>query len=375
MLQRSRGLPLTVSVQYYSGNPVPPWGCGCSHHVTWEDGDLCHNNAPTIPSLDLLEPFRVKIHTLNVRYLQAGNYDAEMGDILETPFFLKAFPNLESLRWSCRHIDDAITPFSLPRELFGPSLPRLQKLSMVNCYGPLSTDTPVLKVMSVECVAVNYHIEIFAAHLVHSLNRQQSLISLSLANCYIIPEAEPFSYPVSMKDLKEITLRHTDSAAVFRLIQCPSIGTFTTLRITPATQGIWIDDVSVNLTATDSFGRSVSTLVYMTNDSLRTAWEKLASTFQHAVTTLEMEDPHAIAYGCTAIPNLIGALPDLHTAKVRLPLVMQGFEVLHNILSCERGIARVERLVVEEEDPDEAKRNDEMWEAFCTEYGVREFLT
>lgn len=38
-------------------------------------------------------------------------------------------------------------------ELFGSSLPRLQRLSMVNCRGLLPADTPVLKVMSVNRTA------------------------------------------------------------------------------------------------------------------------------------------------------------------------------------------------------------------------------
>ena len=66
-----------------------------------------------------------------------------MDNILRTPFLLKSLPNLESLCWSCRHLD-GMAPFKLPRGLFGSSLPRLQKLSMVNCWGPTQEHSAVL---------------------------------------------------------------------------------------------------------------------------------------------------------------------------------------------------------------------------------------
>ena len=299
-----------------------------------------------------------------------------MEDILKTPFFLKSFPNLEVLRWSCRHFDERIPPFKLPRRLFGASLPRLQKLTMVNCWGLMLTDTPVLGVMVVECTAKVNQTRISANQLVHSLLRRQSLTSLSFINCGIIPDLETTPGPASMEGLKEIVLQNTDSDVVSRYIRCPSMGTITTLRIVPFTQGVWADGWPSTITATDGLGGTVSNLVYLINDTpLRTTWEEFAIAFRHAVTTLELEDLHLIVNGITAIPALTDVLPNLHTIRVRLPPVAEWFGVLREILLRKSGITRLERLVVGTEDLDEARRNDEVWGALYMEYGMHDFLT
>ena len=367
---------MTVNIQYYSDR-THPYGCGCSYQPTWEDEDYCPHKTPQMPSLDLLEPFRANVHTLNVRYLRDGTFDARvMEDILKTPFFLKSFPNLESLRWSCRHLDEMVPPFKLPRRLFGTSLPRLRELSMVNCWGLLLTDTPMLKVMLVECTAKVNRTEISANQLVQSLRRRQSLTTLSFINCRIIPDPESPPGPASMENLKEITIQNTDSDVVSRYIRCPSMGIVTNLRIAPFTHGVWADNWSSLITATDGLGGSVSSLVYVTNDtSLRTTWEAFATTFRHAVTTLEIEDLHLIKNGPAAIHTLIGVLPNLYTLRVRLSPVALWFRVLREMLLSNRGITRVERLVIGTEGPDEAKERDEEWEASCTEYKLQDFLT
>lgn len=197
-----------------------------------------------------------------------------MDDILKTPFFLKSLPNLESLRWSCRHFDGIFPPFKIPRKLFGSSLPRLQKLSMVNCWGLPLTDTPVLKAPSTECTAQVDHTGVSAYQLVHWLHRRQSLVSLSLTNCHIIPDANNAVSPASMKSLKEITLRNVDNGVVFRYTRCPSFGTVTTFRIAPFIQRLWSDGRSVSVTATDGSGGSVSSLVRLADESsLRMIWK------------------------------------------------------------------------------------------------------
>ena len=373
MLQRSRGVPLTVNIEYYSDRTLG-FGCGCSNQATWEDGDYCPHRSQQMemPSLDFLEPSRAKIHALNVRYLRDGSFDAGItDDILKTPFFLKSLPNLESLRWSCRHLDGMDPSFKLPRNLFGSSLPHLQKLSMVNCWGLLLTDTPVLKEMSTECTDRVNRTEISANQLTQSLRRRQSITSLSFINYRIVPDPKNAPGPVSMNNLKEIILRGMDNRVVSRYLRCPSIGTITTLRIAPFTEGIWTDGWSVDVTATDGFGGSVSGLTYPNNNaSLKATWNTFAPAFQHAVTTLEVVDLHLIVNGVKTIPNLMDVLPDLYTIRVRLPPVAKGFEILREILAHRHGSTRVERLVGETESPDEARKNDEEWKVSCMRYAI-----
>ena len=296
-----------------------------------------------------------------------------MEDILKTPFFLKSFPNLESLRWSCRHLDGTVPTFKLPRKLFGSSLPRLQKLSMVNCWGLLLTDTPILRALSVESTAQVTQTEISANQLVHSLRRRQSLTSLSFAGCHIISDTNNALSPVSMENLKEIALRNVDNRDVFRYLRCPSISAITTLRIAPSIQGAWADGWSVGVTAMDGLGGVVSDLIYLTNDApLKATWEALALVFQHSVTTLEVVDLHLIVHSATAIPKLIDVLPNLHTIRARLPPVPMGFKALREILAHKHGSAGLERLVIGTESPEEARRNDEKWKALCSEHKVHE---
>ena len=377
-LQRSQGVPLTVTIQYSSDRALP-FGCCCVHISGWEDGDRCPHVTQRMPSLGFLEPFRDQVRTLNVRYLRNGTFDGGiMEDILNTPFFFGSFPNLESLRWNCLYLGglDGMSPlFQLPRKLFGSSLPRLRKLSMVNCWGFVTTDTPVLEVMSVECTSTTYQAEVYANHLISFLRRRQSLVSLSVTKYHIAPNAKGAPSPISMKNLKVLILREVTGGIVSRYIRCPSIGTIVTFRIAPFTQAIWADDWTVSVTATDGLGGSVSTLVHLSNDDpLRTIWEAFALVFRHSVTALEVEDLHLIVHGVTAIPKLMDILPNLYAIRVQLPPVAKGFEVLREIVLGRRGILQVERLVCETESPDEARRNGEGWEALCVEHGIHDFL-
>ena len=265
--------------------------------------------------------------------------------------------------------------FMLPEKLFGSSLPRLQKLSMIDCWGLGVTDTPALKAMSLECTGEADRAKIYSQHLVNWLRRRQSLVSLSFTGCHIVPDAKGTPNPVSMKKLKEIVLRNVDDGVVSRYVRCPSMGTITTLRIAPLTQVTWADSSTVSLTATDGLGGSISTVVHLTSDALlATTWEAFALAFQHSVTTLEVEDLDLILYGVTATPKLVGVLPDSHTIRVQLPRVPEGFQILREILSRRRGITRVERLVCEAESPDEARRKDEEWKTLCAEYKIHDSL-
>jgi hypothetical protein len=178
-----------------------------------------------------------------------------------------------------------------------------------------------------------------------------------------------------MKNLKEIILRKVGGGVVSHYIRCPSIGRITTFRIAPFTQAIWADDWTVGVTAADGLGCSISTLVHLSSDTpLTMIWELFARLFKHSVTALEVEDLHLIVHGVTAIPKLIDLLPNLYTIRVQLPPVPKGLEVLREILSGRHSITRVERLVCETESPDEARRNDEEWEALCVEHNIHDFL-
>ena len=105
-------------------------------------------------SQNLTSPFRARIHTLNVRCLRDDSFGSNrMEDIINTPFFFASFPKLESLCWSSgcfSEIDWAVPISTLPRKLFGSSLPRLQKLSMANCWELTMTDTLTLRVVPIE---------------------------------------------------------------------------------------------------------------------------------------------------------------------------------------------------------------------------------
>jgi len=379
MLQRSHGAPLTVNIQYYNDRNTRVL-CFCSHQSAWEDGDCCPHTPQRIPSLGFLEPFKAKIHTLNVRYLRSGSSDAAFTeDILKTPFFLEPFPNLESLRWSYFHFDGRPPPIGLPKELFRSSLPRLRELSMVNCWGLVLTDTPVLKMMSIECVGEGHQAEIRGAELVQSLSRRQSLVSLSLTNFRIILSA---SSRVSMNNLKEIILRDMDNLTAADYIRCPSIGTITTLRISPFlslppgpfTQWLWADSWSVKLTATDDSGGSISSSVRLEDDlTLKTTWKDLAIVSPRQVTTLEVGSLHPTV-NTAAITNLIHDLPDLCTVRVQLQTVSEGCEVLRDILPSGHHITRVERLVGETESPEETRKMNERWEKSCVEHQIGDLL-
>ena len=247
---------------------------------------------------------------------------------------------------------------------------------MVDCWGLLLTDTPVLKVMSMEGISRANDTGIPVDQLVRSLRRRQSLVSLSLINPVIVPNATDPPSPVSMRDLKEITLRNVDNGIVSRYIRCPSIGTVTTLRIAPLDGGLWTHGWWATITATDGSGGSVSTSTRLDeNLALRTTWEALAGGFVHQVIALEVEGLYLImTINSTALPNLIHGLPDLNTVRVQLHAVGDDCRTLRNSLPGGRGIAQVERLVEKMESPDEMRRNNELWEALRVNDQIRDLL-
>lgn len=229
--------------------------------------------------------------------------------------------------------------------------------------------------MSMESTVKPNQAEIPANHLLHWLRRRQSLVSLSLTSCRIVPNVKSTPDPVPMENLKEITLRRVTGGVMYRYIRCPSIHRITTLRIAPFTQDIWIGGMTTSVTATDGLGGSATTEIHLPSDtSLAMIWEAFALVFQHSVTTLEVEDLHSISHGATTVSKLIDVLPDLHTIRVQMPLVAKGFEVLREILSGKHAITRVERLVGEAESLDETRGNDEKWEALCIEHKLRHYL-
>ena len=363
LLQRSRGVPLTVNVQLHSNHRVVD-SCGCSRELEWEEGDRCLHIHKQTPPLDLLEPFTANIRTLNVRYLQSGGIADSIDDVLNTPLFYQWFPNLESLRWSCRRFGDGPPPFRLPQGLFQPLLPRLQRLEMINCWGLESVDTPVLKVVSIECTLPLAETSISSDEVIRWLRRRPSLVSLSLANVTITLGADNTINPLSMEYLKELTLRNVDSLVASRYLRCPSIGTATTLRIAPFTQWAWVDRLPVAITATDCSGGSVSSLMGLYDGlALERAWRELTTIVSHQVTTLEVEDFRwVLDCNAAALPNLASILPDLCTIRIQLEAVAEGCEALCRVLMVNRKIRRVERLVDKTEGPEDVRRNNERWE-------------
>ena len=135
--------------------------------------------------------------------------------------------------------------------------------------------------------------------------RQQSLVSLSLTDCRVVPDAKGTLSPVSMRKLKEVVIRNVDAGVVSRYIQCPSIGGIMTLRIAPFTRATWTNSLTVSFTTTDGLGGSILTVVHLTSDAL-------------LATTWEVKDLNLILYGVTVIPKLIDVLPDLHTIRIQL---------------------------------------------------------
>ena len=141
--------------------------------------------------------------------------------------------------------------------------------------------------------------------IVRSLRCQQSLVSLSLGDYHIYDMRDPPS-PVSMENLKEIILRNADSEVVFRYIKYPSGGALRSAKGFP-----------VKVTTTDDSGGFVSSLAVPVDSrvsALVKIWNGFAPVCQHAITALELEDPHSdhlIAHNAVAIPKFIGALPDL----------------------------------------------------------------
>ena len=364
LLQRSRGVPLTVNVQLYSNYEALD-SRGCCREPEWEDGDYCPHIRKQMPSLGLLEPFTANVRSLNVRYLQhGGRADGSTDDILNTPLFYQWFPNLESLRWSCRRFGTIHPPFQLPLGLFGPSLPRLQTLEMIDCWGLLSVDTPALKVASIECTRALEETSISSSEIIQRLRRSPSLVSLSLVNFIVYFDTGDTFNPLSIINLKELTLRNVDTSIASRYLRHPSIGTVTTLRIAPFTQWDWADRWPVTITATDCSGGSVSSLKGIYDDlALESAWRDLTAIVAHQVMTLEVEDLHCIL-GCNAmaLPNLASVLPDLRTIKVQLEAVAESCEALCRVLMANRSVRRVERLVDKAEGPEDVRRNNKRWE-------------
>ena len=177
-----------------------------------------------------------------------------MDDSPDTLFFQHRFPSLVS------DFDDSPPLFRPPQGLIGSS-PCLQALEMINCWRPLSVDTPTLKVVSSGCIVALDETNTSDGELIQWLRCRQSLVSLPSAYFTISLGVDNTVNPISMENLKELTPRNVGSFVVSRYLQYPSIGTGTTLRTAPFTQMAWSDRWSRTTTAMDRSGGSVPSLV------------------------------------------------------------------------------------------------------------------
>lgn len=165
---------------------------------------------------------------------------------------------------------------------------------MINCWRPLSVDTPTLKVASLGCIVALDETSISDGELIQWLRCRQSLVSQPSAYFTISLCADNTVNPISMESLNELTLRNVGSFVASRYLQYPSIATGTTLRIAPFIQLAWSDRRPWTTTAMD---RSVDR---------SQVWWPIGSG----------GPPGILSCNIAALPNLANIFPDLCTITV-----------------------------------------------------------
>jgi len=305
-LLRSRGLPIHLNFHYHVEWDGPA-GCSCEHPSS---PTSCRVRCPHIRARKTAELFgeygpRKRLRSLDLLLFSPDPVAAGFGGLEHIAFFNRPLPELESLRLAC--LDSAQSPeeFVIRGDIFSRSLPKLKCLSLVHCWGGLTSWVAGL---------TSFHLEFRQLWDIQSTkfvafleNNCRTLEALSLDN---IGFSDPGGGRVTLSSLKELQLKRvTDPSYLFLHLTLPMFEALTTLRVR-------FSDGAATFSATNPSG-AVLQVVESQEDVFSCCTNGLALYRWTEISTLDLDLHGSREVSESDVEDFYHSIPSLETMEVR----------------------------------------------------------
>lgn len=306
-LLRSGSLPIHLNFHYHIEWDGPS-GCSCECPFSLVS---CHVRCPHVRARKTAELFgqhgpRGRLRSLDLLIFFSDLTEVRSVD-LEHNFFNLPLPELQTLRLICLDAAQSNEEFSIGDDIFSQELPSLQHLSLIHCWGGLTSWVIGL---------TSFHLEFrhpwyissaeFIAFLVHN---SQTLEILSFDNIGTTG-GDASNEPVTLTNLRELKLKRiVDPADLLAHFSLPTFENLTTLRVR-------FSDGMATFSATNDSG-AVLQVIESEEDLFSCCTNGLASHQWTQISTLDLDLDGLPESPGSDVEDLYRSIPSLETMEIR----------------------------------------------------------
>ena len=225
---RSRTLPLHGNFHYHMGWDSPS-GCSCEYSSSLASRRVrCpHVRARKTTELFGQHGVRGRLQSLDLLIFFSEMAEGGFEELEHVGFFTLPLPELQTFRLVCLDAAQSREEFIIHDKVFSRELPKLQNLSLVHCWGGLTSWITGLTSFHLE---FRHSWDVPSAEFIDFLeHNRQTLEVLSLDN---VGASDPDQGYVTLANLKELKLRRiADPLSLFSHFALPKFKNLTTLRV------------------------------------------------------------------------------------------------------------------------------------------------
>lgn len=227
-LFRSRTLPLHGNLHYHMGWDNPS-GCSCEHSSSPVSRRVrCpHVRARKTTELFGQRGVRERLQSLDLLIFFSDMAEGGFEELEHVAFFNCPLPELQTFRLACLDAAQSREEFIIHDLVFSRDLPKLQDLSLVHCWGGLTSWVTGLTSFHLE---FRHSWDIPSADFIDFLeHNRQTLEILSLEN---VGTSDPDQGCVTLTNLRELKLKRiADPLGLVSHFALPTFRGLTTLRV------------------------------------------------------------------------------------------------------------------------------------------------
>jgi len=344
-LLRSRTLPIHLNLHYHIGWDRA-FGCSCGDHFSLVScGVRCpHTRARKTVELfgELWGPERLQSLDLLIFFPDPVTPVINFGEVMDIHFSDLRLQGLRSLRLACLDAAQLLEEFPIHDGIFSRSLPELKHLSLVQCWGGLTSWVVGL---------TSFHLEfrdlwdIWSDEFLAFLGgNSETLEVLSLDN---IGFSDYSGEPVTLTNLKKLELKRiADPVNLFLHLTLPAFGSLARLRVR-FSNGV------ATFSATNTSG-AVLQVVENQEDVFSCCSNGLALSWWTQISTLDLDLHGSQEVSDSDIEEFYRSIPSLETLEIRTVSHLYG--IFRPLLSINRALhpsLKLARLPVPREARDD----------------------
>lgn len=227
-LFRSRTLPLHGNFHYHMGWDSPSGcSCECPPSLAFRRVRCPHVRGRKTTELFGQHGVRGRLQSLDLLVFFSDMAEGGFEELEHVGFFTCPLPELQTFRLVCLDAAQSREEFIIHDKIFSRELPKLQNLSLVHCWGGLTSWVTGLTSFHLE---FRHSWDVPSAEFLDFLeHNRQTLEVLSLDN---IGTSDPDRGCVALTNLKELKLKRiADPLSLFSHFTLPTFKSLTTLRV------------------------------------------------------------------------------------------------------------------------------------------------